>query len=227
MGSSNLYSERAGAAARRAHRRLQPRRQGLPLQLRHRGERVRDQAGAKARARARYRAARDRRPRRRLSRPHAGGAGGDAEARARGPLRPAAAGLRSGRRATIRKRLQRPRGRAPPPCWSSRSRARRASSRSQTTSSSRPARPATRTGALLVFDEVQCGMGRTGLALGLRAAAGATRRADGGEGTRRRAAGGRVRDGRPSWGTCSSAATTARLSPALRSWRRRRSPRWT
>ena len=48
-------------------------------------------------------------------------------------------------------------------------------------------------GALLVFDEIQTGMGQDRLALGLRAAAGAARRDDHGQGARRRAAGGRLR----------------------------------
>ena len=104
---------RARDAAQRAARRVEPRGARLPLQLRRRGERVRDQAGPQARPRSRDRRARDRHPRRRLPRPHPGGARRDPAARPRRPLRPPAAGVR--RRAPRRPRRAARRGRTSAP----------------------------------------------------------------------------------------------------------------
>ena len=62
--TSNLYMTAARGRARAAPVRVEHRRQGVPVQLGGRGERVRDQARPQARPRARDRRARDRRARR-------------------------------------------------------------------------------------------------------------------------------------------------------------------
>ena len=105
---------RARDAALRAALRVEPRRPRLPLQLRRRGERVRDQAGPQARPRARDRRARDRQPRGRLPRPHARRRSPRRRSSPRRPLRAAAARLRRGRRATIRRALRARSASAPP-----------------------------------------------------------------------------------------------------------------
>ena len=85
-------------------------------------------------------------------------------------------------------------------------------------------------GALLIFDEIQCGLGPHRDALGLRARRRAARRDDARQGARRRAADRRLRREPRASPTCSSPATTARPSPAAR-WSPRRptrcSTRWT
>ena len=161
-GSSNLYYSEPAMRLCERLAELEPRRARLPLQLGRRGERVRDQAGPQARPRSRDRPARDRHPRRRLPRPHPGGPRGDAEARPRRPLRAAAA-------------------RASSPCPRDDPDALRAAVGERTAAvmiepiqgeagifpiadevlvAAREA--CDEAGAALVFDEVQCGMGRTG-----------------------------------------------------------------
>ena len=82
--TSNLfYTEPMVRLAERLGR-VEPRRPRLLLQLRHRGQRVRDQDRPQARPRPRHRGAGDRQLRARLPRPHLRLAGGDAGA---GPQR--------------------------------------------------------------------------------------------------------------------------------------------
>ena len=108
---------------------------------------------------------------RRLPRAHDGGAVGHAAGVQAGAVRAARAGL-SGRAAQRRGRPARGRERAtPPPSSSSRSRASRGSTRWTASCCTPPARPATSTAPLLIFDEIQCGKGRTGTLWALRAAA--------------------------------------------------------
>ena len=154
---------RAGDGADRAARRVLARRPRLPLQFRRRGERVRDQAGPPPRSRPRHRPARDRRPRSRLPRPHDGRAGRDPAPGPRGSVRARCPGVSSpvprddpGRAAGGgRARDRRRDARADP--------GRVGRSTRSTTPSCVAAREACdAAGALLVFDEIQTGMGRTG-----------------------------------------------------------------
>ena len=98
--TSNLYLHRAGGAARRAALRVEPRRQGVSLQLGHRGQRVRDQARPQARPRPRHREARDRGARGRLPRPDDRLALGDARACHRRQVQALPAGASAPSRAT-------------------------------------------------------------------------------------------------------------------------------
>ena len=151
-----------------------------------------------------HRAAGDRHPRRRLSRPHARRAGGDAEARPRGPLRPAAGGASSpsprddpqalrdavGERtaAVMIEPIQGEAGIFP--------------IADEVLVAAREACDARGRRARLRRGPVRDGEDRD--ALGLRAAPGAPRRADGGEGARRRPAGRRRASPRRSSARCSA-----------------------
>ena len=147
--------EAAGPAARRRPRR----RAGLLLQLRHRGQRGRAQAGPPPAGQG---PPGDRRRRPQLPRPHDGRARDHRQGVDPGAVRPVRLRRPLGR---VRRR-RRPRRRRstsrPPPSSSSRPRARAASSPPRPATSPPPARPATRAGALLVLDEIQSGIGRTG-----------------------------------------------------------------
>ena len=79
-------------------------------------------------------------------------------------------------------------------------------------------------GALLVLDEVQTGIGRTGSWFAFQQAGRRPRRRDARQGPRRRAADRRVHRPRRRPGTCSNRASTAPPSAATRSALRRRSP---
>ena len=97
--TSSTPRRRCGSSERLV--RVEPRRPRLPLQLRApRRASARSSWSASAPT-ARHRAARDRHPRGRLPRPHARGAGGDPEARPRGPVRARCRRASSPSRATI------------------------------------------------------------------------------------------------------------------------------
>ena len=156
--ASNLYATEPAADARAAALRPLRRRAGVLLQLGRRGERGRDQvraqgdrqAGRRSRSRARSTAARSARSRSPASR---------RSARAFEPLGPGAAS----RRRTTSPRCTRPPARTSASSCSSRCSARAASSRSSPTFARRGrATLADELGALLAFDEVQTGVGRTG-----------------------------------------------------------------
>ena len=213
---------RADGAAGRAALGVEPRRPRLLRQLRHRGQRVRDQGRPQARPRPRHRRAGDRQLRGRLPRPQLRRPGGDA--------RGSPATRRWGRCCPASARC---RATTPPPC------ARRSASSTaavliepiQGEAGVQPisdeallaARQACdEAGALLILDEIQTGMGRTG---SLWAYEQTPVRPD--VITSAKALGGGMpigacitgAGGRP---TCSSPATTARPSPAARSPPRRR-----
>ena len=172
------------AAGRAARRELRSRRARVSLQLRRRGQRGRDQARPQAPARRRDRRARGRLPRRaRWERCRRRPQPDKQE-----PFAPLVPGFV--RRAARRSRRARRRGR-------------RADRRGDASSRSR-ARPAIwpisdemldaareacdRSGALLMFDEIQCGMGRTGTLWAFELTPRPARRVDGREGARERAA---------------------------------------
>ena len=203
----------------RAHLRVEPRRQGLPLQLRHRGERVRDQARPQARSRARHRAsprswcwrapftaARWGRSRRRRGWPpnesFAPYLPGFVDGAARRPRCPARRGRRAHRGGDAGAD---PGGGRRPRDLRRRDR-RRARGLRQARRPACPRRDPDRDG-------------EDGLAVGLRAAPRAARRDHLGEGARRRAAGRRLRRRARRSPTRCSPATTARPSRAAR-WSR-------
>ena len=154
---------RTGRNAGRPPGRTLRLRRGVLLQFRHRGERRRDQARAQARlAQGRDRTHDDPRRQRLVSRPHVRRARRD---RQRRPTKKASnrcpAASRSHRSTTSTR--SRPRSTTVPRRSSSnRCRARAASSRRRTSFLPRRATSAPQRGALLIFDEVQCGMGRLG-----------------------------------------------------------------
>ena len=123
----------------------------------------------------------------RLPRAHVRLAVGHAAGVQAGAVRAARAGLRR-RRADAPRRSRRPSTSAPRPCCSSRCRARAASTSSATTSCAPRARPATQHGAALIFDEVQCGLGRTGTLWAYQHAGVVPDALTVGQGARRRAA---------------------------------------
>ena len=82
-------------------------------------------------------------------------------------------------------------------------------------------------GALLVLDEIQTGMGQDRVPVGLRADARQARRDDHREGARGRPAGGRLRRRAEVRRHARSRATTARPSRVARWWPPRRAPRST
>ena len=191
--ASNLYLTAAGRRARRAPLRVEPRRQGVPLQLRRRGERVRDQARPQARSRPRHRRARDRRAGGRLPRAHDGRRLGDAGdgGRTRASLPTCRASCRCPRddpdalrdavgertAAVMLEPIQGETGVLP--------------ISDEMLAAAREACDAA--GALLVFDEIQTGMGRTGSLWAYEQLPVAAGRDDHGQGARRRAAGRRLR----------------------------------
>ena len=179
--------QRADAAAGRAAGRPVVRGERLLRQLRRRGQR----GGAQARPQGAP-ARRHRRRPRRLPRAHLRRAVGDAAGVQAGAVRAARAGLPRGaadRRGASRRRSTS----APPRCCSSRSRASPACTRSATDVLGAAREACDRAGAALVFDEVQCGVGRTGIAVGLRADRRRARRDDARQGPRRRHADRRAR----------------------------------
>ena len=103
---------------------------------------------------------------------------------------------------------------APPRCCSSPSRARAASTCSATTCCTPRATACDAHGAALIFDEVQCGLGRTGTLWAYEHVGRRARRAHDGQGPGRRPADRRADLRASAWPTSSSPATTARPSPA-------------
>ena len=81
-------------------------------------------------------------------------------------------------------------------------------------------------GAALIFDEIQCGMGRTGTLWAYRADRRRARRDHGREGARRRAADRRADHRRAAGGCARARRPRLHVRAAARSSRRRRSPRW-
>ena len=227
-GVSNLFYSEPAMRLCRAARRVEPRRPRLPLQLGRRGERVRDQAGPQARPRAR-----DRRPEIVvLDGAFHGRTLGALAATPRlaredlfGPLPPgfvavprddpdalrAAVGERTA--AVMIEPIQGEAGIFP--------------IADEVLVAAREACDAAGRGCSSSTRSSR-GMGRTGIALGLRAAPRAPRPDHRGEGARRRPAGRRrASPRRSSRDVLERAATTARPSPAPRSPRRRRSRRST
>ena len=210
---------RAGDAARQAARGLLARRQGVLLQLRRRGDRVRDQARAPAPPRRRFRRAvegastaarwgRCRPRRRRPSRRRSPRSFRGSRSCPRNDPDALAAAVDENTAAVLLEPVQGESGIHPLD--------------PDLLAAAREACDAH--GALLIFDEIQCGMGRTGTLWAMAAARGDARRDDGGQGSRRRAADRRLRDQRPRTRASSSPATTARPSPAARSSRPPRTP---
>ena len=222
MHVSNLfYTEPMVRLAERLSR-VEPRRPRLLRQLRHRGQRVRDQDRPQARPRARHRRAGDRQLRARLPRPHLRRPLGDARRwprnEALGPMLPGfrsvprndAAALREavGERtaAVLIEPIQGEAGIYP--------------ISDEALLAARQA--CDEAGALLIFDEIQTGIGRTGSLWAYEQTPVRPGRDHQRQGARRRLADRRLhrRPRRPP--TCSSPATTARPSPAARSPPRRR-----
>ena len=218
---SNLFtSEQQIALAERliAHRRRPRGLRGLLRQLRRRGDRGRDQAEPPHRPR------RARRRRGRLPRPHHRCAGADPQGRLPRALRAAHPGREPrpvrGRGGAARGRHQRHRGGRP----RARSRARPGCS-APARHTCALARELTREhGALLVLDEIQTGIGRTGTWFAFQQAGDRARRHHGGQGPGRgRADRGAGRRSARGLRSCSPPASTAPRSAATR-WRPR--PGW-
>ena len=209
MHVGNLYYTEPGMRLAARLSELLARRQGVPLQLRHGGDRVRHQAGPPRSAGRRLRGDRGRLPRPHDGRPLRHAPGGQA-----GALRTARAGLPCGPRgdgaASAGGRRAHGRGadRADP------GRVRHPPDRPELLAAAREA--CDEYGALLVFDEIQCGMGRTGTLWAWQQLRRAPGRDDRRQGPGWRAAGRRLRGGAPSSPTSCSRATTARPSPAAR-----------
>ena len=173
-----------GPRHRPAHRRRPARRRaGLLLQLGRRGQRGRHQAGPEV---GRPRTLRRRHHLRLVPRPHAG------HARRHRPAHQARAVRADARRLPPRRpqRRRRPRGGrstrpSPPSCWS-RSRARAASTRPPRSSSGAARRLADERNLLLILDEVQTGLGRTGRWFGFQHYGIRPRRGLPGQGARQR-----------------------------------------
>ena len=208
-------SDRGWRAAGGAALHIEPGRQGVPLQLRDRGQRVRDQVGPQARSRPGHLRPRDRRPGGGLPRPNDGIALSDPGARDQRELRPVSTGLPAGpsrrrrcahlgrRRADGRRHARADPGGDGGARDSGRAGRRRARSLRRR-----------RRAARLRRDPDRDGQDR--LALGLRAAAGASGRDDHGQGAGRGTAGRCLRHERRRRPTFWSGATTARPSPGVR-----------